>query len=338
MNKLNRYLSSNGLWLPLSAFIFIVYVVQRGFASVAKSGIVPDHFPEAMQVYFWVMSVGVLAGGFLLDRFRAKDVLFFGCFLGGFGIMGIINGPWLFGIFFGAAASIVKLAPYSIQLKAFDTECDGMRIAPQAAAKNFGGAAFMLFLTAMIIGYTINQLAVALGLAMIGFGIYSYRLIPDAQITTWKLTDVLTLMKSLSFWALMAFYFVMCGIYYKAVMGLLPAMIKTGGLPKGTAMILLAISFIIAGVFRWPSAWFGKKVGYWPAVLIGTAGMAISILLSPKMPVLSTFWFAIFSALLTPNYWPLTKGMFGKEYLSTVMGLGFVAQYFGAGILCGIWE
>ena len=328
MNRINRFLSTNGLWLPMSFFIFIVYVVQRGFATIAKSGMVPDFFPQAMSIYFTTMSVGVLAGGFLLDRFRAKDILLLACIVGSIGIILIDITPWGFGLFFGGAAAIIK---------ARDTANDGMMIAPQSSAKNFGGAVFLLFLGAVIGGMSLFSVSVALGIAMLAAGVYTCNVMPDNKLVAWKIKDVIALMKLGTFWVLMIYFFLMCGIYYIAVSELYPGLTKVGGYSKEMAILILAASYILSGALRWPAAWLGNFFGYWSVLILGLLGMGVAIPMAATEPVSATFCFAIFSALQTPNYWPLAKQTFGRQYLATVVGLGFVFMYLGAGVMYGKW-
>lgn len=333
-NVLNYFKSS--IWFPLSMLIFITYALQRGLASFAKTDMVLPWLADGMGIYFTTMSLSVLFGGFILDKVSSKKVILFATGIGILGILGLIQGPWLFGIGFGIAAAFMKLIPYSAPLKLGDGN-DGLRISPQASAKNFGGAFFLLFLGGFLMTFTFSTIAVFLSLFFAVVGVYTYSILPDDKIKGWNISEIKELIKSWKFWAFMGYFFIMCGVYYIAIMGFFPAMMKIAGYTKGQTIILMAISFILAGLLRWPSAWIGQKIGYWKTIIIGTIGMIITIPLTKTDPLLAMYIFAPFSAIHTPNYWTLAKDMFGKKYLATVMGLGFVAMYLGAGFMYGKW-
>jgi hypothetical protein len=337
LEKLISLLKNNRfIWFPLSMLIFITYALQRGLASFAKTDMVVPWLQDGMGIYFTTMSLTVLLGGFILDKVSSKVVILFATGVGILGILGLIHGPWLFGIGFGIAASFVKLAPYSAPLKLFDGN-DGIRISPQASAKNFGGAFFLLFFGAFLMTFTFNVIVVYLSLLFAIIGLLSYYMLPDDKIKGWNIIEIKEVIKKWKFWVLMSYFFIMCGVYYVAIMGFFPAMIKIGGYTKGETITLMAISFILAGILRWPAAWIGQKIGYWKTIIIGTIGMIITIPLTKIDPLLAMYLFAPFSAIHTPNYWALAKDMFGKKYLGTVIGLGFVAMYIGAGFMYGKW-
>lgn len=332
-NVLN-YLKSN-IWFPLSMLIFITYALQRGLASFAKTDMVVPWLKDGLGIYFTTMSLAVLLGGFILDKVNSKTVILFATGVGILGILGLIQGPWMFGVGFGLAASFIKLAPYSAPLKLYDKN-DGIRISPQASAKNFGGAFFLLFFGAFIMTFSFNAVVVALSLLFAIIGLLSYWMLPDDKIKGWNIEEVKEVIKKWKFWAFMSYFFVMCGVYYIAIMGFFPEML-VAGYTRAQTITLMAVSFILAGILRWPSAWLGQKIGYWKTIIIGTLGMMITIPLTKIDPLLAMYLFAPFSAIHTPNYWALAKDMFGKKYLATVIGLGFTAMYLGAGIMYGKW-
>ena len=129
----------------------------------------------------------------------------------------------------------------------------------------------------------------------------------------------------------------MSGIYYIVVMGLYPALTKGAGLAKADALFLMAISFLLAGVLRWPSAWLGQKIGHFPLVVAGTVGMALCIPLAEINPVLLVFVFAVVSSVHTPNYWRMCKERWGATNIATVVSLAYTAMYIGAGVFYDKW-
>lgn len=333
-NVLN-YLKSN-IWFPLSMLIFITYALQRGLASFAKTDMVMPWLADGMGIYFTTMSLAILVGGFILDKISSKKVVLFATGIGILGILGLTQGPWLFGICFGIAAAFMKLIPYSAPLKLNDGN-DGLRISPQASAKNFGGAFFLLFLGGFLMTFTFSTIAVVLSMLFAIIGLYAYSVLPDDKIKGWDISEIKEVIKSWKFWVFMGYFFIMCGVYYVAIMGFFPAMMKISGYTKGETITLMAISFILAGFLRWPSAWLGEKIGKGKILAIGTLGMIATIPLTTINPLLAMYIFAPFSAIHTPNYWAIAKDMFGKKYLATVIGLGFVFQYIGAGLMYGKW-
>ena len=317
--------------------IFIIYAVQRGFATIAKSGMAPDFFSQSMSIYFTTMSLAVLAGGFLIDRFKPKTLVYWATFAGCVGIGLIDNTAWGFGLLFGAAAAMFKLLPYSNPLKRnTDLKTDAQIIAPQAAAKNFGGAAFLLFLGALVAKFSLSTFAGILGMIFMVLGIYLIYTIPDDRIPGWKIDEIKELIKRPRFWQFCAYCFLMCGFYYLAVMGFFPAMLKAG-FTKANTITILAVSYLFTGLLRWPVAWMGRHYGYWKMMVIGTIGMAGCYYLTPVYPLAALILFVPFSAIHTPNYWAWAKFHFGRKYLATVVGLGFVAMYLGAGVMFGKW-
>jgi len=331
----------NLLWLPLSLSIFGVYAIQRGFATLAKAADFPiPHMKEALAIYFTVMSLAVLIGGYLLDNRPTKEVYIYATFLGVLGIILVPYTPWGFGLLFGAAAAMLKLAPYSSPMKLFDSN-EAMRIAPQSAAKNVGGAAFILFLGAALATLGWVPTTLVLACFFLAVGVATYWMLPDDRIKGWKWDIFKQLATQVKFWAVAVYFFIMCGVYYVAIYGFYPA-IKGAGYGTSTTLTILAVSFLCAGALRFFVAWLGSqeikgiKIRL-PLMWIGTAGMAVCIPLTKLYPLLSLSLFTFMSAIHTPNYWAYCKEQWGPKYISTVVALGFFFMYLGAGVMYGKW-
>jgi MFS family permease len=333
----------NLIWIPLALSIFGVYAIQRGFATFAKAdGFGIPHMKEALAIYFTVMSVAVLVGGYFLDNFNSRKVMLTATLLGVLGILMVPYSPIGFGLLFGSAAAFIKLAPYSSPMKLFKKN-EALRIAPQSAAKNIGGAAFILFLGTTLTSLGWSVATVVLACFFLLTGLMTYKMLPDDKMEGWKWDIFLKLIRDIKFWMMAVYFFLMCGFYYIAIYQFYPALTKVAGMPKGTAMTVLAVSYIMAGALRFLVAWLGElrmpngQKFRLPLMWIGTAGMAASIYLTPVYPIVSLGLFTFMSAIHTPNYWAYCKEQWGPVYISTVVSLGFFFMYLGAGVMYGAW-
>lgn len=325
----------NWMWLPLMLVIFGTYAIQRGLGTFAKSGLLDPSFSFSLQIFFVTMAACMLFMGLILDNINSRKILLIGGALGIVGILLAPYTPWGFGLIFGAAAAIMKLVPFTSPLKLFDGG-DGLRIAPQASAKNFGSAFFMLFLGAALIswGFPIASILMAL---LLGIScIAAYYMMPDDKIEGWKWGIFKELSSDWKFWLMMIYFFVMCGIYWLVITGLFPAL-ATLGLAKSVIITLMAASFILTGVLRFVAAWAGDRYGHWIFMTIGTLGMFLCYYLLPIAPMWALWLFVPFSTMHTANYWPQCKQLWGSKYIATVIALGFVSMYLGAGVFYGKW-
>jgi hypothetical protein len=327
-----------GGWLLsiiFSILIFIIYAVERGVSSFAGTNLLTSWLPQAMSTYLLTSSLGVLLGGIFLDKKRSKDVLKWIVPIGTAAILGLTLGnPWVFGIGFGLTAVIIKLAPFSSMLKLFDGG-DALRLANQAAAKNFGGAAFILFLGSAV--------------ASLGFDLFIYLLaglffvisslavmkLPDDRIPGWEWDKVKALCKTWKWWWFAAYFFVQGGLYYFLLMKQMPALLASG-YTKATVIPVIAGLQIAGGLLRYPLGWIMDRWGYGRMLVVHTALYFLSWLLMPFDASLWVCTFTLAAAASTPSYWAYAKS-FGKEMIATVVSLGLVIQYLGAGIIVGKW-
>jgi len=331
----------NLIWLPLALSIFGVYAIQRGFATFAKASDFPiPHMQEALAIYFTVMSLAVLIGGYFLDNFNSRKVLMFATGLGVFGIIFVSQSPMIFGVLFGVSAAFIKLGPFSSPMKLFNKN-EALKISPQSAAKNIGGAAFILFLggTLKLLGWENTTVILSIFFLIVGW--VTYIMLPDDKIEGWKWDIFLILSKDWKFWMIAVYFFIMCGVYYIAISALYPGLTKAG-IPSATALTMLAVSYLICGGLRFFVAWLGDQEikGYklrLPLMWFGAFGMAICIPLIKIYPVLSLVIFTLMSAIHTPNYWAYCKEQWGATHISTVVALGFFFMYLGAGVMYGQW-
>jgi MFS family permease len=327
------------LWLPLSLPIFCIDIVQRGFAAFAKSkDFAIPHISEAMSIYFFVLAVAVLIFGYVCDKYNARKVLLVAMTAAAIGMASIPYTPWGFGLIFGAAAALIKVAPFSAALKLINSN-EAIHVSPQAASKNVAGALFTLFIGAALA--TIGWVSTTTILAIFIFlsGLLVYYTVPDDKIEGWKFSIFKELIKDWRFWMMGVYFFLMSGWYYIAVFGFVPSLV-TAGYGKMTAATIMATSFLLSGALRFFVAWLGNlcnnKVRL-PLLWIGTFGMFASTLLTPTMPIFSLCLFTFMSSIHTPNYWAYCKEIWGPTYISTVVSLGFFFMYLGTGIMVGKW-
>jgi hypothetical protein len=311
-----------------------VYFIQRGLAAISGTDMIPG-LDQGMQIFFTTTGLAVLLCGFLLDQKPAKTLIVLASIVGSISVLGVFSSPVLFGIGFGMAAALLKLAPYTAPLKLKDGN-EAVRIAPQAAAKNFGAALFILFLGGALktLGY---WTAPILSVVFLMVGAWAYKVVPDDRcIEGWNFKDILALAKKFNFWFFLVYCFWMVGLYYLVVKSLVPHMIADG-YAKGDALLYLAIAFGIAGVLRWFWAYTGEDItGYVFPMVLGTIVLA-ALAYTETHSITELVMFTIAGSAHTPNYWSYAKQEFGKEKLGTVLGLGYVAMYMGAGVLYGSW-
>lgn len=335
-------LKNSLLWLPLSLPIFCVDIVQRGFATFSKAADFPiPHIQEAMSIYFFVLSLGVLIFGFVCDNFNARKVLLFSMAAAAFGMLLIPYTPWGFGLIFGAAASLIKVAPFSAPLKLINKN-EALNISPQAASKNVAGAMFTLLIAGLLMSMGWSQTTAILSWFIYSCGVIVYLTVPDDKIEGWKWNIFKELARDLKFWMIAVYFFLMCGWYYVAIYGFFPAL-KAAGYSKEITSVIIAISFLLSGALRFVVSWIGDQVlfGYkirLPLLWIGTFGMAACIPLTPIYPIFSLGLFTFMSSIHTPNYWAYCKEQWGPTYIATVVSLGFFFMYLGAGIMYGQWS
>lgn len=331
----------NLMWLWLSLPIFCIDIVQRGFAAFAKAANFPiPHIQEALSVYFFVVSLGVLLFGFICDNVNARKILLLSMCVAAVGMISLPYTPWGFGLLFGGAASLIKVAPFSAPLKLLHKN-EALNISPQAAAKNVAGALFTLFIAGLLTSIGWISTTLMLGIFIIICGILVFKFVPDDKIEGWKWEIFKILSKDWKFWMMAVYFFLMCGWYYIAIYGFFPALAKDG-YTKGTTATIIAISFLLAGALRFFVAWLGdqKLFGYklrLPLLWIGTFGMGACIPLTPIYPLISLALFTFMSSIHTPNYWAYCKEQWGPKYIATVVSLGFFFMYLGAGIMYGQW-
>jgi MFS family permease len=324
----------------LSLPIFCIDIVQRGFAAFAKSAdFAIPHIKDAMSVYFFVLSISVLLFGYICDKFNSRKIILGAMTMAAIGMALIPYTALGFGLIFGSAGALIKIAPFSATLK-LNNKNEALHVSPQACAKNIAGALFTFFIAGALLSWGWASTTAVLAMFIFLSGLFVYFSVPDDKVEGWEWSIFLKLAKDWRFWMMAAYFFLSCGFYYMAVNGFIPALIKTAGFSKMTAATILTVSFLCSGALRFLMAWLSQvknNVLRLPMLWAGTFAMGSSTLVTPIYPVFSLVLFTIMSALHTPLYWAYCKDQWGPTYISTVVSLGFFFMYLGAGIMYGAW-
>jgi hypothetical protein len=285
------------------------------------------------------MSLVVLFGGILLDNFSSRKIILWASVMAMVGIATIPYTIYGFGLVYGAAAALLKLAPFSAPLKLKDGQ-DGLRVSPQGSAKNFGGALFSLALGTVFVSMGLPLSMTILGLLFLAAGLFVYHTVPDDRIKGWKVSVFKKLAKDSVFWLFMLYFFFLNTVYYVALADIFPSLVKVGGFSKDSATFIVGMMWILAGVSRFLWGWFGDVIEKYRLhlLILGIPLMGMSMIVDSYCPVSAAVLFGLFSSIHTPVYWAYAKQRWGKECVSTVIGLGFVSMYLGAGLLYGKWS
>jgi len=322
------------VWFPLSMGVFGSYAIQRGLTAFSKVGTgIP--LDKILSIYFLVVMISALGIGILLDNIQTRKVFLVATIVGALGLLLLPYTLYGFGILFGAAATMMKLAPFSSPMKLY-SENEGWKIAPQAASKFFGTAFFLLLLGGGVylteIGW--NWTAFGLSLFFLLAGVVSLKHVPDNRIEGWKLDKLQEWIKKPVFWSFMSYHFIMTGFHYVLYSKWIPSL-ETSGYDRDIAVLLLGIAAIFAGLLRWPTARVGDKYGYWIFCLIGVVMFPVLAYVAPSAPLVWLIIYIPIAAGQTPNYWGWAKRITGPEHVSTLMGIGVVFQYLGSFIIYG---
>lgn len=337
-DKFNKLKSISYDWLPLSGMVLIVYMIQRGFSAIAKSGVVEMNLKQGMGIFFTTVSLSVLALGFMSDRVKAHYLIAAATFAGVLGILGAAFNMWLFGIGLGLAAAAVKILPFAVPLKNKDSEIDSLRVAPQASAKTFGSALFYLLLAAVVKAAGFSMFAAAAAALFAFFGTWASFAVKDHsfKLLSWSKTKVAELLKTPKWWYWTAWHTIIGCVYYLCITKVIPAFM-TFGMTKMEAIYAFGIAALSTALLRWPGAWLGTKIGYWRAMLIAGVWQLANIWLLINHPIIGLPSFFIGIQLNTQNYWACAKEWFKGDKLGTAIGMAFVITYIALGFTFGRW-
>lgn len=328
--KIGNWFSTLKLGAPLALSVLGVYAIHRGLSTFCKTDLVAPWFQEALSLFFFTAAIAGLIFGPLLDKMNSRKVLLVSVGLAIVGLLSLQFGPWGFALLFGAGSVLMRIAVFSSPMKLFN-EKESWHIAPQASAKNFGSAFFILFFGAVIIGLGWGMSSIILSAFIALTGLYAYMVLPNDKIEGWSYKIFPKLAKDWRFW-LMVLYFISVGSAgYWFFSSAIPAMLKTGIAIK-VAITILATSFILSGVCRWFAAWLGHKIGHIKTSLLALAMLIVSCLTITYAPVFVVYLGAVALALFTPNYWPAMKRLWGPENIATVGAIAYFLMSAGAGV------
>ena len=324
-------------WLPLSGIVMILYMIQRGFAALSKTGVDGLDLSAGLSIYFYVVAIAALVFGFLADRIKPWLLMYLMGLCGTIGLLGVSD-PWVFGLGCGMAGAAVKILPFSIPLKNKDSKVEALRIAPQASAKNIGAGLFSALLGGAI-GAAISavEFVFIMAGAFAGLTLWAFYTTRNhrMKLMKWNVGETLSLLKDWKWWVFTAWYTVAGVFLYYIMRSIIPGFMSLG-MTKAQAASLFGSISIAACVLRWGAAWLGDRIGYFKTMLIGTVGWVITFFTLPVNPIIGTIlYFASFS-ISTPNQWACGKKWFGDK-LGTAMGMVFVVAYIAMGFMFGQW-
>lgn len=325
-------------WLPLSFIVFIVYMIQRGFAAISKAGYVDTDLKLGMGIFFTTVALSITAIGFLSDRVKAQYLILAATVLGTIGILGLGVTPWIFGIGMGMAAAVAKMIPFTAPLKNKTTNVDALRISPQAAAKNIGGSLFFFILAAVIKTAGFDSFTALIAPAFAAIGTWAYFSVKnhDVKLMKWNKDAVISTLKNKLWYVWGAWYVAASVAIYTMYPKLIPQMLSMGA-TKSEALYLFGTIGLCAAFFRWGFAWLGDLFGHFRMLLISLATMICTIILLPVTPYVAIPLFFLAKQINTPNMWATAKSWFTKENLGTAAGMAMIISYIIIGFMFGKW-
>jgi len=318
------------MWLPLASIIFGAYAIQRGLVVFAKTDLVAPWLSEALHIYFLMIALSIFFAGVFLDKIPTRKALLGAVITGTVGLLTLPYTPWGFGILLGVAAAFIKLGPFSGPLKILSGG-KATSIVPQAIAKNVGALVFLLVLASVLTGLGWTVTALAMTAIFLGAGITSYILMPDDNLETkWKLDKFVEWAKDYRFWFFIGVFFCQ-GIYYPVMSQFWPQLAAAGY--GSSKPFLLGGGFVLAGLLRYPWARIGDKVGHWPLLLIASFGYILTFFFSTVAPLAFWIGFQCIASIQTPCYWGYARRFANKDYVATLVGVGFVVLYVSSWLL-----
>jgi len=329
MSKIKEWLSTFKIGAPLALSVFGFYAIHRGLSTFCRTDMVPEFFSQSLSLFMFTTAIASLLCGPLLDKVNTRKVLLWSVALGIIGLLSLQFGPWGFAILFGVGSTLMRLAVFSSPMKLFDKK-ESWHIAPQASAKNFGSAFFILFFGAVALGLGWGVFSIILSVFLAITGLYAYHILPNDRVVGWSYKIFPKLARDWKFWAMAVFY-VACGLSgYYYFSHAIPSMLKSG-IAIGTAITILATSFIFSGFCRWFAAWLGHKIGHIITMCIALGMVILSAFTVAHAPVFIVYFAAVGLALMTPNYWPAMKQIWGPANIATLGAFCYFFMALGAG-------
>ena len=334
----NKLKSISYDWLPLAGITTMLYMIQRGFAGIAKAGVVDIDLALGMKIFFTAVAFSALAIGFLSDRIKVAWLLAAATVAGTIGIASGADNIWLFGIGAGIAAAAVKLLAYTAPLKNKDSGIDSLRIAPQAAAKNLGAGLFFIAIGAVLKTFGFSTFISAAAAVFATFGAWATYTCRNHtyKLLKFNMADMKALFNSAKFYTYLMWYASVTVLMYNIAPKIIPSLMHMG-MVKKEAIMMYGIASLLLVPLRWLTAWFGVAVGYFNAMLVLIAMHIVNFFLILKPhPEIGIPLFFLTTAIATPNMWACAKDWFGTR-IGTAMGLTMIVSYIAAGLTFGKW-
>jgi len=340
VSGIGRWLSDMSLdWLPLSGMVVMTYMIQRGFAAISKAGVEGVDITSGMGIYFTATAFSALAIGFLSDRIKAHWLVGLAGVTGAIGILALEYSALVFGIGMGIAAAVSKMVPFLAPLKAKTTNIEALRLAPQAAAKNIGAAAFIFLFAALIktAGFSLFSAIVAPLFAAVSLIAMNVMAKHAVSVVKWDLSRLKSIFSNSKFYAYGAWFAACTWLIYNIYPKMYGAF-KAASMSRSESLMMIGILGLCSIPMRWVWAYIGDKTNNVMPMFaaFGTyIVMYFAIARFNPMIVVPIFFLAM--SMVTQNMWPTAKKWFTKDDLGTAMGIIMIITYLIVGLTFGKW-
>lgn len=326
-------------WLPLSGMVVVTYMIQRGFAAIAKAGMVDVDITSGMGFYFTATALAALLIGFLSDRIKPHWLVAIGGVTGTLGILSLgIVSPLIFGIGMGIAAAVSKMIPFLAPLKNKTTKIEALRIAPQAAAKNLGAAAFIFLFAALIkvSGFsTFTSVIAPLFAAMSGWAYFAIRK-HNIKLTKWNISGLKNVVKNKLFYVY-GVWFASCTWLIYTIYPKMYGAFKSLDWSRSESLMMIGILGLCSIPLRWLWASIGDFTKNYIPMFVAIAVYVPTLFLMDIYPLVIIPIFFLAMSMVTPNMWATSKKWFTKEDFGTAMGIIMIFSYIIVGLTFGKW-
>jgi len=325
-------------WLPLSGMVVVTYMIQRGFAAIAKSGVVETDIKSGMGFYFTATAFAALAIGFLSDRIKAHWLVAGAGVAGTLGILALGVSPLAFGIGMGIAAATCKMVPFMTPLKRKDTNMEALRIAPQSAAKNVGAASFIFLFAAMIkvAGFSLFTSLIAPVFALMSGWAWLTVKNLDLPLVKWDLSRLKSIFKNKLFYLYGTWFAASTWLIY-TIYPKMYGSFKALDWSRSESLYMIGILGLCSIPLRWLWSYVGDKTKNSIPMFAAIFTYIPVLLLMDKYPLITIPIFFGAMSMVTPNMWATAKKWFTKEDLGTAMGIIMIITYLIVGLTFGKW-
>jgi len=337
---IGRWLSDMSLsWLPLSGMVVMTYMIQRGFAAISKAGVEGVDITAGMGYYFTATAFAALAIGFLSDHIKAHWLAGLAGITGAIGILALDYSALVFGIGMGIAAAVSKMVPFITPLKVKTTTIEALRLAPQAAAKNIGAAAFIFLFAALIktAGFSLFQVIIAPLFAAVSLIAANMLAQQNVPVIKWDVSRLKSIVTNKMFY-LYGVWFMACTWLIYNIYPKMYGAFKAADMSRSESLMLIGILGLCSIPLRWVWAYLGDLTkNHIPMFVALGAYIATYFAIGQFNPLFIVPAFFLAMSMVTQNMWPTAKKWFNVKDLGTAMGMIMIITYLFVGLTFGKW-